>query len=65
MDMLIFLAYIVYALAQGIILNRFVFKSKDPLGPVVFFSMLAPLVTILVVIHLLAKAIVFLATPKD
>jgi hypothetical protein len=65
MDILIFLAYIVYALAQGIILNRFVFKHKDPLGTVVFFFVFAPLVTILTVLHILGEAITFLATPKS
>jgi hypothetical protein len=65
MDMLVVLAYMVYALAQGIILERFVFKSKDPLGSVVFFFVFAPLVTILTVLHILGKAITFLATPKS
>ena len=66
MNMLIFLAYIVYALGQGILLNRFIVKDKDyPVPMVLIAAVFAPLVSITLVIGMIVVIIKYLATPKS
>lgn len=64
--MLIFLSYIVYALAQGILLNRFIVKEKVyPVLIVLIAAVFAPLVSITLVIGMIVVIIKYLATPKS
>lgn len=58
--------YILYAVIQGILINRFYIKDTTAPGAiVVVMSLFAPLATVLVVGSVVFDGITWLATPRE
>lgn len=57
--------YILYALIQGILVNRYYIEdTTSPVGVVVISALFAPLVTVIAVLTAFGAGIKWLATPR-